>query len=99
VTDVNLAWLDTSCVCDESSASVAHKCCDEKEFFVQIEDAHQASSTLYVACHHFDSIATPLVEFECSVQALSNETKVQDGPDPPDRQAIFKRNCAFIFYG
>ena len=99
IADVNIAWLDTSCACDDAHIPAASKCCDEKEFFVQVKDEHQSSSVDFKL--DFDQ---PLVaEFTWDESDLSlldeREWVSLNNNSPPEPEDLYKQNCAFIYYG
>lgn len=98
ITDVNLAWLDTSCGCDTEGESVSHSCCDEKAFFVRVDDEHQSPSADL-------NIKTPTVQAHClidahqSIEALDSKRFTFFNPyssPPPDK--LYRKHCALIYY-
>lgn len=97
ITDVNLAWLDTSCVCDTDGESVSHSCCHEKAFFVQVEDEHQSASAESLLKIPSTDVAIDLLKDEgLSPLNLVGETFIQLSNAPPDK--LYRKHCALIYY-
>ena len=98
ITDVNVAWLDTSCACDDAHEKAVSNCCDEKEFFVQVKDEHQSTSI-------FETLDIKLFVTEITWDTKSTESAEElkriypKNTGPPIFLDLFKENCAFIFYG
>ncbi|MEQ9188815.1 MAG: hypothetical protein RLP15_13860 [Cryomorphaceae bacterium] len=46
VSDVNYVLLDTECPCDANHSASFSSCCEEKEFFNQLEDDHAAPASV-----------------------------------------------------
>ncbi|MEZ4721077.1 MAG: hypothetical protein R2813_04275 [Flavobacteriales bacterium] len=98
VTDVNYALLDTSCVCDDTQQVASKGCCEEKEFFIQIEEVHQASAGM-----DYLNIELPLIEelswaerFELS-EAVEHSEFIED-TGPPLVRSIVIENCSLTLY-
>ena len=41
---MNVSWLDTHCACDTGNSNKVSSCCEEKAFFIQLDDEHQPAS-------------------------------------------------------
>ena len=98
ITDVNVAWLDTSCACDDAHGKAVSNCCDEKEFFVQVKDEHQSSSIDFKL--NFDQ---PLIAMVDWMENPSEDIEDVDWVNPnnngpPEPVDLYKQNCSFIFY-
>jgi hypothetical protein len=99
ITDVNVAWLETSCACDDAHEKALPNCCEEKEFFVQVDEEHQSSgSNTIVGIYH------PIIKeikwddrVDYAITEQSSHIELSNGP--PKHRPIYKRNCSFIFYG
>lgn len=100
ITDVNIAWLDTSCCCDEGAAHAQKPpCCDEKEFFVQLDDEHQTPTSL----NGLD-MPLPLLATLDRNTLLNTGVKVQkaaypENTVPPFTVPLFKQHCSLVYYG
>lgn len=97
VSDINYAFLDTSCACDLAhSGKINSSCCNEESFFVQLEDEHQSSSTIEVQT----PIPMEVIQFEklvnIDLEIISvNREALKSPPLPIDRVVQFH---SFIFY-
>ncbi|MDC1221523.1 hypothetical protein N8Z47_02520 [Salibacteraceae bacterium] len=99
IADVNIAWLDTSCACDDAHIPETSNCCDEKEFFVQVKDEHQSSSVDFKL--DFDQPLIAIVDWmENPRQDIEDVEWVNPNNNgPPEPEDLYKQNCAFIYYG
>lgn len=97
VSDINYAFLDTSCACDMAhSGKISSNCCNEESFFVQLEEEHQSSSTIEVQT----PIPMEVIQFEklvnVDLEVISlNREALKSPPLPIDRVVQFH---SFIFY-
>ncbi len=98
ITDVNVAWLETSCACEESTSTVTHSCCDEKSFFVQISEEHQAASDVTVEQFH-PALSQTLKWSDATLKHIETlELVAFLDRGPPIENRIYQQNCALIFY-
>lgn len=98
ITDVNYALLETSCHCDDAHQGLMKGCCEEKEFFIQLDDEHQASGGI----NHLE-IQLPLIgefSWNCQLEAeeLVEQVKYPESTGPPLVEPIFRKNCSLVFY-
>ncbi|MDP4663561.1 MAG: hypothetical protein NWS74_07845 [Salibacteraceae bacterium] len=97
VSDINYAFLDTSCACDAAhSERISSSCCNEESFFVQLEDEHQSSSNIEVQSPMPMEVVKleKLVSIDLEVISLNWEA-LKSPPLPIDRVVQFH---SFIFY-
>lgn len=99
VTDVNLSWFETSCACDDVHEEKVSNCCDEREFFIQLDQEHQpVSLSVEDVCSKY--MASPTYQVVQICDDFETETPLAINTNGPPRQiAHFKLNCAFVFYG
>ena len=98
VSDINYAFLDTTCVCDAAhSEGISSSCCNEESFFVQLEDEHQSSSNIEVQTPIPMEVVQleKLVNIDLEVISINREA-LKSPPLPIDRVVQFH---SFIFYG
>jgi len=98
ITDVNIAWLDTSCACDDEHKKVAPPCCEEKEFFIQIEQDHQASKTQSIAAVNLPFLALVNTVLLSHNEGVTKHVALPEPNGPPLNIPLFERFCARIIY-
>lgn len=99
ITDWNYVLLETSCHCDDSKEGLVKGCCEEKEVFVQIEEAHQspaATDITEVQLPLQNVICWDCVEHGIEVQELSRLELDRRPPKTVDRTIAYH---SLIFYG
>lgn len=97
VSDINYAFLETSCPCDVAHAGERSGCCEEKAFFIQVDEDHQTTSLPDVKFY-------PLLSSELASIAKLTSVKDAEAVFFSDRGPPLKRDfqtlyCAFQFYG
>ena len=98
VTDVNIAWLDTSCSCDAGEKKVAPPCCDKKEFFVQIEEDHQASKTQSPTATGLFLLVVQSKDMFDMHETVTTSIRLPEQNGPPLDVPLFERFCARLIY-
>ena len=99
ITDWNYVLLDTSCACDDGHEKVVRGCCEEKEFFVQIEEAHQSppsTDQVEIIQPLQNVICWDCVENGVIAQELSRIELDRGPPKTLDRTIAYH---SLIFYG
>ena len=99
VTDVNVSWLDTHWACDTDESNMVSSCCEEKAFFIQLDDEHQPTS---MAEAPFMSLAVAHPSHFVDLEGAASQSNLNQWPrikGPPPLRQRFKWNCSFIFYG
>lgn len=97
VTDVNYALFDTSCVCDEGhEESYTSNCCEEKAFFVQLDEDHQAASKVAFKLPFIVLPASFLNIQEAVADQSTNQLNDRGPPLIVDRCTVY---CSFQLYG
>ncbi len=96
VSDINYAFLDTTCACDAAHSERFSSCCNEESFFVQLEDEHQSSSKIEVQT----PIPTEVVQFEklvnIDLEVISVNRELLNSPPLPINRVV--QFHSFIFY-
>lgn len=98
ITDVNHALLDTSCHCDDAHQGLIKGCCEEREFFVQLDQDHETPPSSDV-----NKVYQPLMANCCwdCLETFASESKAPDVIDdrgPPIDAKLYKEHCALILY-
>lgn len=99
ITDWNYVLLDTSCACDDEHEAVTPQCCEEKEVFVQIEEAHQSPTSTDLAEVDLpleSEICWDCVEHDVEAHELSRLELDRGPPKTLDRTIVYH---SLIFYG
>lgn len=73
ISDVNYALFDTHCACDELVEKPVKGCCEEKSFFVQLEEDHSAPALVDVSNTFLPLIA----EFNWSPFNIEQDSSVK----------------------
>lgn len=97
VSDINYAFLDTNCVCDDAhSTKISSNCCSEESFFVQLEEEHQSSSSIELQAPMPMEVVQldELIKIDLEVFWINREA-LKSLPLPIDRVVQFH---SFIFY-
>jgi len=95
---VSLLSEQKVCCCDGSE--MASNCCNNKHFFLQFNGDQKVTASNTLSFDQFKFIKVEklvLVNFEILEVELQNLFSY-DLPPPP-KQAIWKTNCTFLFYG
>jgi hypothetical protein len=98
ISDINYAFLDTSCACDSANPEkITSSCCNEESFFVQLEDEHQSVSSKefrapIVVSDHYSYNESELL----AVHTAKCFENIKAPPLPLDRVITYQ---TFIFYG
>ncbi|MBT3647275.1 MAG: hypothetical protein HN542_03430 [Flavobacteriales bacterium] len=99
ITDWNYVLLETSCHCDDSHQGLVKGCCEEKAFFIQIEEAHQSPATTDIAEVELplqNEICWDCVEHDVEAQESSRLQLDRGPPKTLDRTIAYH---SLIFYG
>lgn len=98
ITDVNYALLDTYCHCDDAHQGRIKGCCEEKEFFVQLDQDHQVPADVDLS--HFMLPLAAEWQWQDPVETVDTSvSKTIPSRGPPRPVDLYKTNCEFIFYG
>lgn len=95
IKDVNYAFFDTACCCDDSGESMSKGCCNEETYFVQIKDEHQSAAEQKISVVPAVGIAmlqTPLEEDE----SIAPKFFLITDSGPP--RTLYQDHCSLIFY-
>lgn len=99
ITDVNYALFETSCQCDDAHQGRAVGCCEEREFFVQLEEDHNTPPATELGQVHLPLIASwGWGRLELSSGSSVVQTQVVDR-GPPVIEDRYLEHCALILYG
>lgn len=95
---MNYALLETYCHCNDAHEGLKKGCCEEKEFFVQLDQDHQTPLDVNLGEWQLPLLA----EWNWQVRRAEEGEefcKPVTSRGPPLAVPLYEAHCAFIFYG